>query len=248
MLLGFFSGTTFLTFYTISLYFSAIWGLFFYYLFKTKQVKLRTTYTVFFLTQAFIFIAWDVLGIVRINPCYWFENSSGWIYKLIYYIGGVGFTEELAKAIPLLILVSRAREPLIPQTLVFYGLISGIAFGVFEGVQYQTTVNARMEYGEGFMANIWRLTTLPFIHAIWCGIAGYFISFSSLYPVYRRGLLVLAIAIPAILHGTYDILCDINAWILRIVVMFGSVLILMTYLKRGKELQQTLSEMLSKEQ
>ena len=26
--------------------------------------------------------------------------------------------------------------PLIPQTLVFYGLMSGIAFGVFEGVQY----------------------------------------------------------------------------------------------------------------
>lgn len=37
-------------FYEVSLYFSIIWGLFFYACFKTPQVKLKTTMNVFFLT------------------------------------------------------------------------------------------------------------------------------------------------------------------------------------------------------
>lgn len=38
----------FFIFYEVSLYFSVIWGLFFYACFKTNQVKLKTTLNVFF--------------------------------------------------------------------------------------------------------------------------------------------------------------------------------------------------------
>ncbi len=236
-----------LTFYLISLYFSGIWGLFFWYLFKTRQVTLTTAIATFFLTQGFVFIAWDLLGIVALNPFYQLEDTPGFLSQLLFYTGGVGFTEELAKATPLFIIIARARQPLIPQTMVFYGLISGIAFGVFEGVQYQLTVNSELDYSDSFYANVTRLTTLPFAHALWAAIAAYFISFSQLYPGYKWALRILAIAIPALLHGIYDISCNYGflSLPLRTITLFFSALLLVTYLKRGKEMQAHLSNLTS---
>ncbi len=233
------------TFYFISLYFSAMWGLFFYYLFKTKQVTVKATLGVFFLTQAFVFVAWDLLGIPALNPFYALENASGLISQWLFYTGGVGVTEEFAKALPLLIITARAREPLVPQTMVFYGLMSGIAFGVFEGVEYQMSVNREMSYSESFLANIARLTTLPFAHSLWAGIAGYFISFALLYPAYKWALWILAILVPAVLHGTYDFMCGlpIGGVFVRAAIIFFSALLLITYLKRGSDLQGRLSSL-----
>ena len=233
----------FLTFYTISLYFSAIWGLFFFYLFKTGQVTARTTLLIFFATQLFVFVVWDILGLNSLNPFYLLEGSESFLGRFCFFTGGVGLTEELAKALPLILLIAFAKEPLIPQTMVFYGLISGIAFGVFEGVQYQMTVNAQLEYGASFMMNISRLTSLPFIHALWAGIAGYYLSFALLYPRYRKALYILAICVPALIHGTYDTACSMGilGWIIRIPVMFMTVVLLMTYLKTGTSFQSKLS-------
>lgn len=240
-----FGGSSVLTFYFISLYFSGVWGLFFYYLFKTRQVSARSAVTTFFLTQIFVFVAWDVFGIVALNPFYGFEDARTFIGQALFYVCGVGVTEELAKALPLFIIVARAREPLVPQTMVFYGLVSGIAFGVFEGVQYQLTVNAEYGYSESFFMNITRLTTLPFAHALWAGVAGYFISFSQLFPAYKWALRVLAVAIPALLHGAYDFACSYAVFglVVRVGLIFFSALLLMTYLKRGKDLQSRLSNL-----
>jgi RsiW-degrading membrane proteinase PrsW (M82 family) len=232
----------FLTFYAIALYFSAIWGLFFYYLFKTNQVKTSSTISIFFLSQAFVFVLFD-LGRLPSWPIvsffYTLTDSTTWLYKLVGFIFGVGFCEELVKAIPLLIILSRAKEPLIPQTMVFYGLISGIAFGVFEGVQYQTTVNTQLGYSEAFFMNISRLTSLPFLHAIWAGIAGYFIAFAALYPKYRISLFFLAIFIPALIHGMYDTL----GWsLLGLFLTLLGVILLMSYLRQGVNYQSKLSK------
>lgn len=227
--------------YFISLYFAVIWGLFFYYLFKTNQVSLKATLTVFFLEQAFIFLAWNVLGIPNLNPFYAFTKSV-FPVSILGFVFGVGITEELAKLIPLLIIASMSKKPLIPQTLVFYGLMSGIAFGVFEGVEYQLNTNVNLEYTQSFFYNISRLTSLPFMHAVWCGIAGYFISFAKLYPKYRISLYALALLVPAILHGIYDSLVGVNIIfvVLAIAVAFVGVIMLMTYLKQGVNYQSKL--------
>lgn len=230
----------YLLFYLIALYFSAIWGLFFYYFFKTPQVTTKTTISVFFLTQAFVFVMWDVLGLVQLNPMYNFVNLA-FPFSLIGYILGVGVTEEFAKLLPLIIICRKAKQPLIPQTVVYYGLMSGIAFGVFEGVQYQLTVNTQLEYSLSFFMNIARLTSLPFLHAIWCGIAGYFIAFAHLYPKCRISLYFLSIAIPAILHGVYDTFCgSLLGMIIAAPIMLCSVILLMTYLKQGVNYQSKL--------
>ena len=231
-----------LVFYFIAMYFSLIWGLFFYYLFKTPQVTTRTTVAIFFAVQAFVFLVWDLLWLAHMNPFYILLNLS-FPLDALGYIFGVGLTEAFAKALPLLILARKARQPLLPQTLVYYGLMSGIGFGVFEGVEYQTTVNIDLDYTSAFFMNIARLTSLPFLHAIWCGIAGYFIAFAKLYPKYRISLYVLAIAIPAVLHGIYDTFCGSTLGLLVAVpVMAVSVLLLITYLNRSVNYQSRLRQ------
>lgn len=228
----------FFIFYEVSLYFSVIWGLFFYYCFKTPQVRLKTTLSVFFLTQFCVFLFWDILGLPVLNPFYNFCDSNFLPFQFMGFILGVGFTEELAKAIPLMIILWKAREPLIPQTVVYYGLMSGIAFGVYEGVQYQMTLNSTLDYTSSFFLNIARLTSLPFLHACWCGIAGYFLAFAHLYPKYRRGLYALALTIPALIHGVYDV---VSGWMVvpLFVVVFG-LMLLMVYLKQGMNYQSKL--------
>lgn len=230
----------FWVFYSIALYFSSIWGLFFYYFFKTPQVSVKITMCVFFLTQLFIFLIWDLLGLASLNPFYHIIGTNVFL-NLVGYILGVGVTEELVKAIPLYIICKRAKEPLIPQTMVYYGLMSGIAFGVFEGVQYQMGINAELGYTASFFMNIARLTSLPFLHAIWCGIAGYFIAFANLYPPYRISLYFLAIAVPAVLHGLYDTFCgSLLGMLIALPITFIGVILLMTYLKQSINYQSKL--------
>lgn len=226
----------YLAFYAVSLYFSVIWGLFFYYFFRTRQVELGTTVRTFFLTQIMVFVIFGLL--YRLNIFYVFTETP-FPLNIVGFVLGVGLTEEFVKMVPLLVLVRRAKEPMLPQTLVYYGLMSGIAFGVFEGVKYQTQVNIEADYTTAFILNIARLTCLPFIHALWCGICGYFVACANLYPRYRRSLYVLALFIPALLHGLYDSFASV-AYIFSLAVAFCSVVLLITYLRRTNSLQQKL--------
>lgn len=227
-----FTGATVFTFYAIALYFSLIWGMFFNAVFKTPQVRIQSTVGVFFITQILIFVTVYLLRLTDLNPFYRLTESGSFLMRLVGFVAGVGVFEELVKALPLLFLCYRAKGPLLPQTAVFYGLISGIGFGVFEGVGYQLSVNKELEYGTSFFLNIARLTSLPFLHAVWAGIAGYFISLSVLYPRSKRSLIILAIAIPAILHGLYDTL----GWsIVGLIVSYLGVALLIIYLQKAKD-------------
>ena len=95
----------------------------------------------------------------------------------------------------------------------FYGLISGLGFGIKEGVGYQLGPYAAEAAKTGhfaafYLESVLRLTSLPFFHAVWTGIAAYLIWFAARLPSARAGLLVLALVIPATYHGLYDALVD----------------------------------------
>jgi RsiW-degrading membrane proteinase PrsW (M82 family) len=230
-----FTGASVFTFYAIAMYFSMIWGLFYYSVFSTSQVSIKKAIGLFFLTQVIIFVAVDILRIPSIHPLYALtEGNRGILAELIGYTFGVGVFEEFVKLLPVYLLLRKAKEPLIPQTVVFYGLMSGIGFGVFEGVIYQLTVNAELDYSTSFFMNIARLTCLPFLHSIWAGISAYFLAFSFLYPRNRRSMWILAILIPAILHGLYDTL----GWSLPgLFISYLGVPLLIIYLKNAKDFQ-----------
>lgn len=225
-------------FYTVALYFSIIWGLFFYYLFKTDEVKFRETVLLFFSTQLLILIVFSFIG--EINPFQGFYESSLSVVSLVSCIIGIGVPEEFVKALPIFFILYFTKSTLKPQTAVFYGLISGISFGVFEGVQYQLGPNFQIlldnpineAYVYAYLSNMARLTSLPFLHAIWCGIACYFLSFAFLYPRYRVSLYTLAILISASIHGIYDWLCfNVNIPFISLPVVFVGVIMLMVYLR-----------------
>ena len=226
----------YLVFYVVSLYFATVWGLFFYYMFRTRQVSLSTTIYTFFLTQLGVFVIFS--GLNNLNFFYIFTHAE-FPLSIVGYILGVGLTEEFTKQVPLYILERNSREPMLPQTMVYYGLIAGIAFGVFEGVQYQTTINIQADYTTAFVLNIARLTSLPFLHALWCGIGGYFVGMAGLYPRYRKALYTFALIIPATLHGLYDSFAGVM-YIVSLVVAVFSVLLLMAYLRRSGSIRERL--------
>lgn len=128
---------------------------------------------------------------------------------------------------------------LIPQTVVFYGIISGLGFGIYEGVSCQRTLNREQVADVAYFLNIARLTSLPFLHAIWSGIAGYFISFAALVPAKRYALWAVAIVIPAALHGLYD---TFGLSIVGLATALFSVVLLMTYLSNCQQMQQHLAK------
>lgn len=233
-----FTGASVITFYAIALYFSMIWGLFYFSVFSTSQVSIKKAIGLFFLTQLVIFILVDVLRIPSIHPLYALTGeNNGFLSKLIGFTFGVGVFEEFVKLLPVFLLLRKSKEPLVPQTVVFYGLMSGIGFGVFEGVVYQLTVNNQLDYGTSFFMNIARLTCLPFLHSIWAGISSYFLAFAFLYPKNRHSMWFLAILIPAILHGLYDTL----GWsILGLFVSYLGVTLLVIYLKNAKDFQSKI--------
>ena len=233
------TGATVITFYVIALYFSLIWGLFFYSVFKTNQVSIKKTVLIFFSVQILIFFSVFVLDINQFNPFYrLIEEGNSFFNQVIGFVFGVGIFEELVKLLPVYFFLKYSKEPLLPQTVVFYGLISGIGFGVFEGVIYQINVNSKLDYNTSFFMNIARLTSLPFLHAVWTGISSYFISFSFLYPIKRYSMWLLAIFIPALLHGLYDVF----TWsLIGLFIAYLGVALLIIYLKKAKDFQSKIT-------
>ena len=229
----------YILFYFISLYFSIIWGLFFYYLFRTEQVKLKTTIFLFFATQILTTVVFFILNIGELNPFKGLYDTGSVILSLVSCILGIGVVEEFVKVMPVFLILYFSKNVIKPQTAVFYGLMSGIAFGVYEGINYQLGPNFQILLENGiadgyvfsYLSNIARLTSLPFLHAIWCGIASYFVAFAFLYPRFRIALYLLAILVPATIHGLYDYLCfNVPFALATVPVVLIGVVLLMVYL------------------
>ncbi len=86
--------------------------------------------------------------------------------------------------------------------------------------------------------NIARLTSLPFLHAVWSGISSYFISFAFLYPTKRYSMWLLALFIPALLHGLYDVF----TWsLIGLFIAYLGIALLIIYLKNAKDFQSKIT-------
>lgn len=226
-------------YWALALYFSVIWALFFYYLFKTPEMAPRTCVICFAVTG---FLSIPVLLVLQGIPpwtlLYKWAHSDAFISRFLGMFLGVGLSEETCKAAVIFWLVRRPGQLLLPQTVVFYAMISGLGFGIFEGVSYQMTLNRKQGVDDAYFLNIARLTSLPFIHAIWTGIAGYFISFSVINPRKRHGLWVLAICVPALFHALYNTF----GWgLIGLGAALISVILLSTYLASVQQMHQQLS-------
>ncbi|MFY9928737.1 MAG: PrsW family glutamic-type intramembrane protease, partial [Streptosporangiaceae bacterium] len=185
------------------------------------------------------------IGVVTQVPiALWLEDalhsSNGNLFASIFTIG---LPEELAKAIPVVVVAWIWRKRLHEQTprdYLFLGAVSGLVFGAVEAERYftlglgslQGNVNGP-ELQALTISYVWRFLTDPISHACWAGITGYFIGL-AITGTHRRHWAVgpVGIGIAAILHGFND-WTPINphpAWVVVIVV---SVLLFLGYARAG---------------
>ena len=103
--------------------------------------------------------------------------------NLLSSIITIGLPEELAKAIPVLVIAAFFRRRLSPVDYLFLGAVSGLVFGASEVERYitgvvQSTGSGSITDGDAgilILAYVWRFITDPISHACWAGLTGYFI-------------------------------------------------------------------------
>lgn len=245
-------------YWAMAFYFSAMWGVFFFYVFPAPGVTIRNCLICFFGTGLFsISLLQIIYYLLGVGAGFLFEpeEMAGYASPLQYWashpnvltrwagwVFAVGLPEEFCKAL-VLIYLARNNAPFQPQTMLYYGLMAGLGFGIYEGVAYQQRANFNLSrvVGEYYILNVVRLTALPFIHAIWAGIAGYFVGFAYQYPERKRGLMIIAFGLPAFLHGTYNMMTSVSV-LSSLAVALISVFALNLYLAKSRDFERALQE------
>jgi len=198
-----------------------------------------------------------LIGLVLETPAaMWMEktlntNSNG-IISLIFT---VGLPEETVKALPVLVLAIVHRRQwvsLLPKDYLFLGAVSGLAFGASEAVLYTTKympalADSSAQQGatpaqiaaQSIFEGSWRLLTDPISHAIWAGIAGYFIGLAIRYARGRVFVGLFGLGLVAVLHGINDRLAGDWGWIVEVAF---SVLLFIVYVQAGGVVEHGLEE------
>ena len=225
-------------YWTVSVYFSILWALFLYHFFKTPDTRFLACIAAFLFTPLFsvatLLEAQEHFPLLQLDAA---TESSEFGTRFAGYVCGVGFSEEICKVAVVLLIVWRSRQPVAPSTAVLYGMMSGLGFGIFEGVFYQQFVNPGAGIEAGYLLNILRLTSLPFLHSMWTGLAAYFIGTARFIDNGRWICSLMGLLLAAVLHGTYDQFS--GAW-LGVVVSICSVVLLLIYLFNCRQLENSL--------
>ncbi len=143
------------------------------------------------------------------------ENALGQsdLKDVLPWIYGVGFAEEVTKALPILIAALLLRWvwkiTLDVRVWMFLGTIAGLAFGVRESVLYTSSYLMQGSHKTGLaipliLSFAERVFVDGFQHAVWAGISAFFIGMGVNYRRRRIPLIVFGITLPAVLHGLND--------------------------------------------
>jgi RsiW-degrading membrane proteinase PrsW (M82 family) len=154
----------------------------------------------------------------------------------------IGLPEELAKAIPIVVVAwiwRRYWHTQTPRDYLFLGAVSGLVFGAAEVVHYFTDVLGSLSGNvNGLVLQdltiqyIWRFLTDPIDHACWAGITGYFIGLAIVGQDRKYWLGLVGIGIAAVLHGLND-WNPINSHPAWVLVTLVSVLLFLGYARAG---------------
>lgn len=135
------------------------------------------------------------------------DPENGFLLSLLGFTFGVGLCEELTKVLPAIVMQRDGgrQEWRLSCAL---GLASGVGFGVAEGIMYSSQYYNGVEYADVYLV---RFISCVALHAVWAAAA-------SIVAAERIGALdsnegsefisalVMAIGVPALLHGLYDTL------------------------------------------
>jgi RsiW-degrading membrane proteinase PrsW (M82 family) len=192
-----------------SLYIAPLWAIGFWLLIRPGHIKPLV------IEVGIGIIVWVLVWMnavtVNINGSL---HHSGQSFSLLAALG-IGFNEEIAKALPILVagLVLRKWRgtKLDVRMWMFLGTIAGLTFGVFEQAFYteqdillinQARVSSQAV--EAVLAFAERVFVDGFQHAVWAGISAFFIGMAVNYKRRRVLLVVVGVSVPAVLHALND--------------------------------------------
>jgi len=195
----------------MSVYFSMIWFCVFIKLFQHEGSNFRLHAGIYIISLVLLSPVYLLISAVT-SPFYAFINSPSIFLRFIGFFTGVGLTEELTKAVPILLLAAYVRwkgEHLSGMDYLLCGIASGLAFAGVENLGYIRMAVIRGIFrgsiGDGAVTSLVRSTLTPFIHACLSGIFAYFIGLMSLYPAKSPWPFILAgLLVSAFLHAIYD--------------------------------------------
>jgi RsiW-degrading membrane proteinase PrsW (M82 family) len=190
-----------------SLYLAPLWVIAFYLVIRPGKITKTTI-------GAGITIIVGTLALIQLVAIPWETHlfTSVRTKQVLPWIYGVGYAEEITKALPVLatalILLYFRKEKLDVRMWMFLGCLAGLTFGVSESVKYVAEflhvgehpgnsvpvvlLFAARVFGDGFQ------------HAVWAGISGFFIGMGVNYRRRRIPLIAIGISIPSVLHGLSD--------------------------------------------
>jgi RsiW-degrading membrane proteinase PrsW (M82 family) len=200
--------------YLFAIYFAMTWGLVIWLFVRPEGIGLMDIVRVSLFTSITgVFLVSVLTRLPGLRELAGAAQGATIVQRLVGTIFGIGVSEELVKAIPLLWIFVRNREPGTVREITYLGCVSGFAFGVSEAVYYsmfyaQTVARGDMPLGVYMVVQLTRLITLPLLHAVFSGICALFIALGVETPRLRRALILAGVAIAALLHGLYDALAS----------------------------------------
>jgi RsiW-degrading membrane proteinase PrsW (M82 family) len=130
----------------------------------------------------------------------------------------------------------------------FLGTIAGLTFGIAEQAFYTSNdiigINQAQSNNEAVnavLAFAERIFVDGFQHAVWAGIAGFFIGMALNYPRRRIPLIALGVTIAAVLHALNDFLAADSVWLV-IIVQAASLLLFLGYTMSEASIEQQVRD------
>ncbi len=192
-----------------SLYVAPLWGVAFWLLIRPPEPYGKQELLIGLGIVIWVLI-WMSLITVHINSSLNPKTLTGALL--------VGFNEEITKALPILVaalaLLKLRQVKLDVRMWMFLGTVAGLTFGVREASEYTTLAiehiaGAAVHHSAnaaviGALSFAYRVFVDGFQHAIWAGVAAFFIGIAVNYPRRRVPLILFGVTIAAVLHALND--------------------------------------------
>lgn len=184
--------------WSFSIYFAVMWALAMWAMIRPGRFDLTLV--------AKVAAASIVVGIpIAVGLERHLDGSS----SLLTNIYGIGLPEEIAKALPVFVLmyVMSPRRTYAPRVYMYIGAISGLAFGVAEAVNYSKSYAGSFDgsgVSEFSVQLVWRLLCDGLVHACAAAVTCYFIGLADRNDRWRVQLIGFGLTITAVWHGFHD--------------------------------------------
>jgi len=228
-----------------SLYVAPLWSMGFWMLIRPGRVGKREIWV------AAGIVVWTLVWInvvtIHVNAALHISGSIKFVPALV-----IGVNEEATKALPVLLaglfLLYYRKVKLDVRMWMFLGTVAGLTFGIAEQAFYTSTdivgiheAQSNNEAVTGALAFAERIFVDGFQHAVWAGIAGFFIGMALNYGRRRVQLVILGVAVPAVLHALNDFLASSSVWLV-ILIQAASLLLFLGYTLSAASIEQRVRE------